>query len=202
MIEPSTVFVVDDHAGVREGLTILTESVGLKTEAFASAEEFLAAYQQDRPGCLVLDVRMPGMGGLDLLEVLSAHDIHLPVIILTGHGDVPMATKAFKSGAMDFVQKPFQEEELLGCIRKAIFYDQESRRSRCQTMTTRSKIATLTPRERQVMELMVGGATTKSIAVALQLSPKTIDFHRVRLMDKLGIDSVAELVRMSLLSAS
>ncbi len=190
--------MVDDNGGVREGLLLLAESVGFSAQAYATAEAFLEDYNVSQPGCLVLDVRMPGMGGLKLLEQMAS-SYHLPIIILSGHGDVPMTARAFKAGAVDFVEKPFHQQTLLECIRDAIRQDQQVRHRRSQVSEVTSRLATLTPREREILDWVVVSETTKSIAARLGLSPKTVDFHRVRIMQKMNATGAVDLVRMVLL---
>lgn len=193
-----TVFVVDDDPGVRAALSLLMKSVGLNVEVFAGAREFLTAYQPERPGCLVLDVRMPGMNGLELQEELRTRGIAIPVIILTGYGDVPMAVRAVQAGAVDFIEKPFREEVLLERVWGALRQDAARRRDEVEIKETRKRLGLLTPRERQVLDLVVAGKQNKVIAADLGISMKTVEFHRSRIMDKLQADSVATLVRMVL----
>src|SRR5919106_1739769 len=167
MENEATVFVVDDDGAVRDALRSLFESVNLNVETFESAEQFLRAYQPERPGCLVLDIRMPGMGGLRLLEHLKSQAIPLPVIVLTGYGDVNTAVRAMKAGAVDFVQKPFTTQELLEQIQKALEQDARLRSERAKQSEIEARLARLTPRERQVFERLVGGKTNKDIAADL-----------------------------------
>lgn len=197
-VPPPTVFIVDDNPGVCEGLLLLTESVGLNARTYPSAEAFLESYDFKQPGCLILDIRMPGMDGLQLLEQ-ELTSVHLPVIVLTAHGDVPMAARAFRAGAVNFLQKPFQEQILLETIQEAIERSMQAycRRSRAASLAAR--LATLTVREREILDLVVSNETTKSIAMLLGLSPKTVDFHRVKIMQKMNATSAIDLVRMMLL---
>lgn len=194
-VEP-TVFVVDDDPAMRESLRWLIESVGLRVETFATGSEFLQHYHPARGGCLVLDVRMPGMSGLELQEKLRAQGVTLPVIILTGHADVPMAVRALKAGAMDFVEKPFSDQLLLDRIQHAIEADRAARRVQREIRDIEERIAQLTPRERQVMERVVAGKANREIAEELGLSPKTIEVHRAHVMDKMQAGSLAELVQI------
>lgn len=194
----ATVFVVDDDQAMRNSLKWLIESVGVQVESFSSADNFLAQYQPSRTGCLVLDVRMPGMSGLDLQEYLVEHNIHIPVVIITGHGDVPMAVRAMKSGAIDFIEKPFNDEVLLDAIRRAIAYEEEQRSQHLETVQIQKRLAYLTPREHEVMEMVTAGKSNKEIANALGVSAKTIEAHRARVMEKMQAGSLAELVRMAL----
>ena len=195
-----TVFVVDDDPGVREGLCILLASVDLRAETYGSAEEFLDAYDPARPGCLVADVRMPSASGLELQETLAARGIELPVIIISGHGDIPMAVQAIKAGALDFIEKPFRGQDLLDRIQAGVRVDAERRAARARAADTQARLASLTPRERQVLDMLVSGQTNKAIATDLNLSHKTIEFHRTRLMEKMGAESLVQLVRLALTS--
>jgi FixJ family two-component response regulator len=191
-----TVFVVDDDPGVRKALSLLLKSVGLNAEVYASGQEFLTAYDPQRPGCLILDVRMPGMSGLELQDTLRARGMTVPVIILTGHGDVPMAVRTLQAGAVDFVEKPFREQVLLERVQQALQQDVARRRAEAQHADARARLRLLTPRERQVLDLVVAGRHNKGIAAELGVSMKTVEFHRSKIMDKLQADSVAALVRL------
>ncbi len=191
---PPTVFVVDDHAPVREALRELAASVGLHARTYSNAQEFLADYQSDQPGCLVLDVRMPGTSGLELLERLHEHGVYLPVIVVTGHGDVPMSVRAMKAGALEFLEKPFNEQELLESIREALVLDAQWRDERRARSELEAALKRLTPREREVLEAMLQGRPNKAIASMLGISRKTLDVHRRRIQEKLGVDSYAELI--------
>ncbi|MBU0639726.1 MAG: response regulator transcription factor [Planctomycetes bacterium] len=200
MAPEPTVFVVDDDPGMRGSLRWLIESVGLRVKVFESAREFLAAYDPERPGCVVLDVRMPGMSGLELHEELSSMHGAVPAIIITGHGDVPMAVRAMKAGAVDFLEKPFGDQVLLDCIRKAIRQDATSRRERAQRAEAAARLMRLTPREHEVMSLVVAGKANKQVAAELGLSEKTIEAHRARVMEKTQSDSLAELVQLAVVA--
>ena len=193
-----TVFVVDDDPAMRDSLCWLLQSVDLHVETYPSADAFLAAYDAARPGCLVLDVRMPGMSGLNLQDELRARDIRLPIIMLSGHAEVPTAVRALKAGAIDFMEKPFSDELLLDRIRQAIDLDREQRDAGARRAAVAERYALLTPREREVMELVTAGKANKVIAAELGLSPKTVEVHRAAVMDKMRADSVADLVRMRL----
>jgi two-component system response regulator FixJ len=193
-----TVFVVDDDNAVRDALRFLLRSVGLTVETFASATEFLEAYRDDRPGCLVLDIRMPGMTGLELQDKLMERRSILPIIFITGHGDVPMAVEAMQAGAMDFIQKPFRDQDLLDRIHQAIDKDAKTRQSLGELAAIRARLASLTPREREVMDLVVHGKANKVIAGDLDLSQRTVEIHRARVMEKMEASSLAHLVRMVL----
>ena len=194
-----TVFVVDDDEDVRNALRWLINSVDLRVAAFSSAEAFLRDYEPDRPGCMVLDIRMPGMGGLGLLESLRDREIHLPVIVLTGHADVPIAVRAMKAGAMEFIEKPFTDQDLLDLIHKALQKDAEIRAHQTRQATVRKRFAQLTPREREVLELLVQGQANKIISQELDISERTVETHRKHVMEKMEARSVAELVQMALL---
>ena len=203
MPEPEpTVFIVDDDEAMRDALDTLIRSVGMRTSLHASADEFLAAYDPEQPGCLVLDVRMPGMSGLDLQDALAEQGIKLPVIIITGHGDIPMAVQAMRAGAVDFLEKPFREQELLHRIHQAVEQDTRARQDRAAKAEITARLASLTPREGQVLDLVVAGRPNKAIAGELGLSHKTVEFHRAKIMDKMRADNVAELVRMDLAAES
>lgn len=191
------VFVVDDDEAICRSLGLLIEDIGLKTEAFTSAQSFLSAYEPAQPGCLVLDVRMSGMSGLELQSRLNELDIHIPTIIMTGHGDVPMAVEAMKAGALDFVEKPFRDQVMLDSIQKAVAYDHQRREADRQRADFRSKLELLTQRERQIMDLLIGGKANKVIAYELGISQKTVDFHRSNILGKLGVNSVVDLVRLA-----
>jgi two-component system, LuxR family, response regulator FixJ len=194
----TTVFVVDDDDGVRTSLGILLDSAGYRAVPFASALDFLAQYDAARPGCVLLDMRMPGMTGMELLQELARRGGFLPVIFITGHGDVPMAVEAMKAGAFDFLQKPFSPKDLLERIQRALAADTEARQVLSHTEELRQRHATLTPREKEVMGLIVAGHANKVIAMDLGLSERTVEIHRARVMEKMATRSVAHLVRMAL----
>jgi two-component system, LuxR family, response regulator FixJ len=194
----STVFVVDDDTGVRNSLCFLLKSVGLSTQAHPSAAEFLQAYKAQQPGCLVLDVRMPGMSGLELQQQLNLRGATLPVIFITGHGDVPMAVDAMQHGAFDFLQKPFRDQDLIERVHRALERDVRSRSSLAQHAQIRSRFESLTPREREVLELMIRGKPNKVMAADLGVSQRTVEIHRARVMEKTGAASLAQLVRMAM----
>ena len=189
-----TVFVVDDDASIRRALARLLKSVGLAVELYAGAQEFLEACDPDRPGCLLLDVRMPGTGGLELQQILASRGIEWPIVFITGHGDVPMSVRAMKAGAVDFLPKPFSDQDLLDAVQRALGRDSELRTVRAQRAEVTQRIARLTPREREVFALVVAGRMNKHIAAQLGASEKTIKVHRGRVMEKMQADSVAELV--------
>lgn len=191
-----TVFIVDDDADFRESVQWLLESTQYAIESYASAQEFLDAYDQ-RAGCLLLDVRMPEINGLALQQIMQDQDIRLPVIILTGHGDVPMAVSAMKNGAMDFLEKPFDDDVLLKLVDKAM-QEAEQRFSQLgEEQVLREYFDTLSRREREVMELVVNGNSNREIAETLGISPKTVEVHRSRVMSKMRADNLAQLVQMN-----
>jgi RNA polymerase sigma factor (sigma-70 family) len=190
-----TVFVVDDDPAVGDSIRLLLKSVGLRSEVFLSAADFLDAYEIDKPGCLVLDVRMPGMSGLDLQAHLHEMGSTLPVIFVTAHGDVPMAVGAVKAGAADFIQKPFRDQDLLDKIQEALEADDRTRAERQEVEEIEARIATLTPREEEVMDLVVEGMANKNIARSLGISQRTVEIHRARVMEKMEVRSVSKLVQ-------
>jgi RNA polymerase sigma factor (sigma-70 family) len=179
-------------------MRLLLRSVHLECTLFSSAQEFLATYEPDRPGCLVLDIRMPGMSGMELQQQLNLRGAVIPVIFMTGHGDIPMAVEAMQHGAFDFLQKPFRDQDLLDRIQKALARDAELRKSLGEHNRIREHLATLTPREREVLDLMTQGKQNKAIAQVLGVSPRTVEIHRARVMEKMNALSVAELVHMML----
>lgn len=191
-----TVFIVDDDEAVRESLEDLLDSVGIRVRVFASAIDFLAGYSADEPGCLILDVRMPGMSGLELQQELNRRKILLPVIILTGHGDVPMAVQAMKQGALDFIQKPFRDQDLLDQVNHALHNSNEQYDKQQQIEQIKQQLQTLTTREHQIMQMIIEGKANKVIAAELDLSQRTVEVHRANVMHKLQVCSVADLVRM------
>ena len=193
-----TVFVVDDDEGVRSSLRFLLQSVRLATSVFASAREFLDAYKPSQPGCLVLDVRMPAMSGLELQQQLNLRGAVIPVIFMTGPGDIPMAVEAMQQGAFDFLQKPFRDQDLIDRIQRALEHDARNRVSLEQRSKIRERLGSLTPREREVLALMTRGKLNKVMAAELGVSRRTIEIHRERVMEKSGADSLAQLVRMVL----
>jgi two-component system response regulator FixJ len=193
-----TVNVVDDDDGMRRALDTLLSTVGYKTAVFSRPSEFLANFKIDSPGCLVLDIRMPDMSGLELQQHLNRIGSMLPVIFITGHGDVPMAVQAMKEGAFEFVQKPFRDQDLLDRINHALKQDAENRNTVARRTEVLQRLESLTPRERQVMDLVVDGAANKVIAIDLDLSERTVEIHRAKVMEKMGARSVAHLVKLHL----
>jgi RNA polymerase sigma factor (sigma-70 family) len=194
-----TVFVVDDDEAMRSSLKWLIESTGMRVQTFDSADAFLTGYSPDWSGCLLLDVRMPGMSGLELQAYLAHADYRLPVIMITGHGDVAMAVKAMQAGALDFIEKPFHDEDLLRSIRNALDADSQARVQRSQYAEVMARLEELTPREHEVMDLVTAGRSNKEIATVLGVSAKTVEAHRAKVMDKMQAASLADLVRMALL---
>jgi two-component system, LuxR family, response regulator FixJ len=197
MKEPTaTVFVVDDDEAVRNSLRFLLKSVGLPTQTLPSATEFLATYQPSQPGCLVLDVRMPAMSGLELQQQLNLRGATIPVIFITGHGDIPMAVEAMQHGAFDFLQKPFRDQDLIDRIQKALAKDAKTRAALKEHERIHRRFESLTPREREVLALMTQGKPNKVMAADLGVSQRTVEIHRARVMEKSGAASLAQLVRM------
>ena len=192
-----TVFVIDDDASVRKSLSRLLRSAGYTAETFASAEEFLGRDHFKGIGCLLLDVRMPGLSGMGLQEELSKADYHMPIIFITGHGDIPMSVEAMKKGAVDFLTKPFEGKELLQAVEKAIEKDTYARAQYDEILDIRRRIDLLTPRENEILGYIITGMLNKQIALKLDIAEKTVKVHRGRVMEKLCVDSVAELVRLA-----
>jgi two-component system response regulator FixJ len=192
------VMIVDDDPGVRNAMRLLLRSVKLECALYASAQEFLTAFDPTQPGCLVLDIRMPGMSGMELQQQLNMMGAVIPVIFMTGHGDIPMAVEAMQHGAFDFLQKPFRDQDLLDRIQKALARDAELRKSLGEHSRIREHLEELTPREREVLDLLTQGKQNKVIAQVLGVSPRTVEIHRARVMEKMNAQSVAELVHMML----
>jgi two-component system response regulator FixJ len=197
-MEPK-VFVVDDDQAVRDSLGLLLRSMGQKARLFDSAQAFLDDYDPGMAGCIVLDIRMPGMSGMELQQKLKTMHCTVPIIFVTGHGDVPMAVEAMHHGAFDFIQKPFRDQELLDRINQALTWDHEHRSDEDYRRGVIERFQNLTPREREVMDCVVRGLANKVIAMDLSLSQRTVEIHRARVMEKMNARSLADLVRMSLL---
>jgi two-component system response regulator FixJ len=194
--EAATVFVVDDDPAIRFAMQALMESIHLKHEIFASGDEFLEKVDDHRAGCLVLDIRMPGLGGLELQEELIRRGSALPIIFITGHGDVPMAVDAMQKGAVDFIQKPFRDQDLLDRVREALITDEEQRKKQQEHEAVAERLSRLTNREREVFDLVVTGKPNKVIAYELGVSQRTVEIHRARVMEKMQARSLADLVKM------
>jgi FixJ family two-component response regulator len=192
------IYVVDDDEGMRRALTVLMTTVGYQAMAFAKPTDFLEKYDPEQHACVVLDVRMPGMSGLEVQQQLNRRGSILPVILVTGHGDIPMAVQAMKDGAFDFLQKPFRDQDLLDRINAAVKQDGENRAMLEQLADLKRRAESLTPREREVMGLVVDGKANKVIAIDLGLSERTVEIHRANVMEKMGARSVAHLVKMHL----
>lgn len=197
-VQAPMVFIVDDDEAVRNSLRLLVKSVGLPATTANSAQEFLENYAAAQPGCLVLDVRMPGMSGIELQEQLNLRGAVIPVIFITGHGDIPMAVEAMQQGAFDFLQKPFRDQDLIDRIQRALEKDHASRVELTERSRIRERRETLTPREREVLDLVTAGKPNKIMAADLGLSQRTVEIHRSRVMEKMGASSLAQLVRMTL----
>lgn len=198
MKEPDPiVFVIDDDRMIREGLQSLIRSVGLRVETFASAQDFLIAKRQNAPACLVLDVRMPGLSGLDLQLKLSDANVQIPIIFITGHGDIPMSVRAMKEGAHEFLTKPVRGQDLLDAVQKAIASDRVLRKERAEVSEIRTRFDSLTPREKEVLDFVVAGLLNKQIADEMGTSELTVKTHRAHVMEKTHADSLAHLVRMA-----
>ena len=195
-LEP-TVLVVDDDLSIREALGDLFNSVGLRTQMFGTAAELLKSNLPDTPSCLVLDIRLPGLSGLDFQTQLAQANIHIPIIIMTGHGDIPMSVRAMKAGAVDFLTKPFRDQDILDAVSRAIERDRQRRDSENARANLRALFASLTPREREIMTLVTAGKMNKQIAAEVSLSEITVKIHRGHVMKKMGARSLADLVRMA-----
>lgn len=192
------VFVVDDDPAVRDSLRLLLKSAGLSTQLYANAQAFLDDFDPRRPGCVVVDVRMPGMNGLELQAALNARNAALPLIVMTGHGDIPMAVQAMKAGAHDFVEKPYDDDHLLSRIEQCLRLDAAARAKDASAQQNVAMLAKLTAREREVMALLVEGKPNKVIAARLDISTRTVEVHRARIMEKLNARSLADIVRLAL----
>ena len=195
---PPTAYVVDDDESIRTLWRWLMESNGIAVRTFATAAEFIESYRNGDAGCLVLDLKLPGMGGLELQEYLRCRGIEIPIVFVTGHGDVPAAVSALKGGAVDFVQKPFSYRDVLSVIEKAFETDAKIRKKRMQQSRIAGRLATLTEREQEVLQRVIEGKPNKIIAAELNISVKTVEFHRAKVMEKMGVTSVAELVQFAM----
>lgn len=193
--EKQIVFIVDDDVAVCESLKLMLDTIGISTSIFHNAADFLNNYCNES-GCVVLDVRMPGMSGIELQSKMRAHDIYIPVIIITGHGDISMAVEAVKAGALDFIEKPFRNQVLLDAIQKALALDRDLRGSRTKKGDAKSKVLKLTNREKEIMRKLIEGKPNKVIGMELGISTKTVDFHRLNILDKMGANNVVELVKI------
>lgn len=200
MPDDSVVFIIDDDAAIRDSLSWLVESVGLRVKTFANAGEFLAAYEPSLLGCIVLDVRMPGLSGLDLQEELNRRGSDLPVLIITGYGEVQGAVRALKAGAADYLQKPVSDQTLLDRIQDCLRANIRERKKRAGQADIVARMAKLTRRQRQVMDLVVAGRSNKEIARCLDISVKTVESHRGHVMQKMGVSTIADLVRLALIT--
>lgn len=192
----STVYIVDDDENIRKSLAQLFEAVGYNFEIFSSSQDFLDSYDSTKPGCLVLDIRMPGMSGLGLQEKLAKYRDTLPIIFITGHGDVTTAIEAFKGGATDFIEKPFNDQKLLDSIDKSIETSLKNYRNQVEVADIQKRMDALTAREREILKGVVDGKTNKMIALEFEISPKTVDFHRCNIMEKMGVNSAVQLTRV------
>jgi len=195
-----TVFIVDDEPAVRDSLCLLVKSMGLLVETFASGQEFLDAYDPSRAGCLVVNVRLPGMSGLELHDRLAQQGCHIPVIVITGHADVPMAVRAMKAKVFEFLEKPFNDQVMLESIQMALKEEASLRKKQAQKSEFKARLILLTPREREVMNLIVTGKPNKVLSDELGISRKTFDIHRVRIMAKMQAESLVDLVKMIILA--
>lgn len=192
----ATVFVVDDDADVRRAVSLLVRSVGLAEDAYASAQDFLDHYDPQKPGCLVLDIRMPGMSGLELQRTVDSSVDLPPIIFITAHGEIPLATQAIRAGAVDFLQKPFSPQMLLERIREALEVDRQNRQTRTRDCGIQDRIKQLTEREREIMCFLARGESTKHIAQHLSISPKTVDNHRTKILEKMNVDNPTQLAHL------
>jgi FixJ family two-component response regulator len=198
-VEKSRVFIVDDDDAVRDSLCLLFKTVDIEAIGFESGDKFLLEFDADWQGCIILDIRMPGTSGLEVQKLLDERDCTLPIIFITGHGDVPMAVEAMQLGAFDFIQKPFRDQELMDRVAEALSSNEQNKEEVLQKRQVTERYATLTPRETEVMQCVVKGQANKVIALDLEVSQRTVEIHRARVMEKMAARSLAALVRMSLL---
>ncbi len=198
----TTIFIVDDDEAIRDSLAVLLKTVDLNATTFSSGDEFLEAYDPGWEGCILLDIRMPGTSGMEVQKRLAESGCSIPVIFITGHGDIPMAVEAMHGGAFDFIQKPFRDQDLLDRIDQALTTSNEQEQQAARKKTVQNQLQTLTPREQEVMQLVVHGSANKVIAMDLGVSQRTVEIHRARVMEKMRARSLAELVRMALLIES
>jgi FixJ family two-component response regulator len=198
MAETGTVFLIDDDPGVRDSLSLLLSLKGLRTQPFATAESFIATYQEDWPGCVLTDLRMPGMTGLELQAALRERRIEVPVVVLTAHGDVATARAALKNGAFDFLEKPIDDAMLLDVLQNALRVDRERRGAAASRSSTDARLERLTAREREILALLAAGHQNREIALKLGISPRTVEVHKARIMEKLDCTSLAELIRLNI----
>jgi two-component system response regulator FixJ len=198
MAETGTVFLIDDDPGVRDSLSLLLSLKGLRTQPFATAESFIATYQADWPGCVLTDLRMPGMTGLELQAALRERRIEVPVVVLTAHGDVATARAALKNGAFDFLEKPIDDAMLLDVLQNALRVDRERRGAAASRSSTDARLERLTAREREILALLAAGHQNREIALKLGISPRTVEVHKARIMEKLDCTSLAELIRLNM----
>jgi FixJ family two-component response regulator len=197
MTNEPTVFIIDDDKGVCQAIKNVLESVGLRAEAFSTPQEFLKSQRNKAPGCLILDVRLPGASGLEFQHELAAAKFEIPIIFITGHGDIPMSVQAMKAGAIDFLTKPFRDQDLLDAVRKAIEHDRLRREQQTELLAARKRFETLTPREREVMELVTAGLLNKQIAGQMGTSETTAKIHRGHVMRKMQVQTLPDLVRIA-----
>jgi FixJ family two-component response regulator len=196
--QDGTVFLIDDDPGVRDALTLLLSLKGMSTQPFATADSFIEAYRPERAGCVLTDLRMPGMTGLELQAALAARHIEVPLVVLTAHGDVPTARAALKNGAFDFLEKPVDDAQLVEVLRNALRVDRERRTSSTSRSAADARLARLTAREREILALLAAGHQNREIATRLEISPRTVEVHKARIMEKLECHSLAELIRLNL----
>lgn len=196
MNNSQTVYIVDDDSDVADSMSMLLESTGLRTQQYHSAEEFLQSTVAQLVGCLILDVRMPDMNGLELQQEIKRRNVNLPVVFVTGHGDVPMAVQAMKNGAVEFLQKPFREQEFIDCVNRALKANSDALNGHNRLRSIQARIDSLTKREQEIMRLIAAGNITKVIAAKLSISPRTVEIHRARAMEKMQAKTLAQLVQM------